>query len=57
MTIPGVQVALGKPQRVEQTSDERFGTRELHHYPGMVLEYDQLPGAPLVLGGVRITKP
>ena len=56
MTIPGVQVALGPPQRVEKVNDERFGTRELHYYPGMILEYDQLSGAPLVLGGVRVVK-
>jgi len=54
MTIPGVQVALGPPQRVEKVHEERFGIRELHYYPGMILEYDQLPGAPLVLGGVRV---
>jgi hypothetical protein len=54
MHIPGVQVALGKPTRVEQVNDPLFGTRELHYYPGMILEYDQLPSAPLVLGGVRV---
>jgi hypothetical protein len=57
MTVPGVEVALGKPRRVEKVQDPIFGTRELRHYPGMILEYDQLPDAPLVLGGVRIIKP
>jgi hypothetical protein len=54
MHIPGVQIALGKPKRVEQVNDTLFGTREQHYYPGMILEYDQLPNAPLVLGGVRV---
>jgi hypothetical protein len=54
MHIAGVQMTLGKPKRIKKIHDTRFGTRELHYYPGMILEYDQLPNAPLVLGGVRI---
>ncbi len=54
MTVPGAQMTLGKPQRVEKVNDARFGTRELHYYDGLVLEYDQIGDAPLVLGGVRV---
>ena len=54
MTVPGAQMTLGKPRRVEKVTDELFGTRELHYYDGMVLEYDKVGDAPLVLGGVRI---
>jgi hypothetical protein len=54
MHIAGVQMTIGKPTRVEQVNDPVFGTRELHYYPGMILEFDQLPNAPLVLGGVRV---
>jgi hypothetical protein len=54
MTVPGVQVALGKPKRTEKVDDERFGTVELHHYAGMILEYDRVRGSEPVLGGVRI---
>jgi hypothetical protein len=54
MHIAGVQMTLGEPRKVEQVRDELYGTRELHYYPGMILEYDQLPDAPLVLGGVQV---
>ena len=54
MHVRGVQMTVGKPERVEQVNDPVFGTKELHYYPGMILEYDQLPNAPLVLGGVRV---
>ena len=55
MHVPGAQLTLGRPRRVKQVSDELFGTREIHHYPGMTVEYDQVAGAPMiVLSGVRV---
>ena len=51
-----IQEVVGKPQRVEKLQDGGpHGTVELHHYPGMVLEYDRNPkNDKLILGGARI---
>jgi hypothetical protein len=50
-----IQEHLGEPKRVEKVAQKNpHATEELHHYEGMVLEYDRLANGNLVLGGVRI---
>lgn len=48
--------AMGKAEREEQvTGDNPFNTVELHHYPGMTLEFDRIEGKKeLVLSGIVI---
>lgn len=49
---------LGKPDRVEKV-DDGGATHlvEIHHYPGMRLEYDRVENGNVVLSGVVITRP
>lgn len=50
----------GAPQRVEKLKAgeaEPFATVERHHYPDMVLEYDQLKNGNVVLAGVILKRP
>lgn len=58
MTPAAVQKSVGPPSRVEPLATPGpHGTRERHHYEGMVLEYDLVDPPNLALGSVRITKP
>lgn len=58
MTPAAVQKSVGPPSRVEPVATPGpHGTRERHHYEGMVLEYDLVDPPNLALGSVRITKP
>ncbi len=51
-----VEKELPKPTKVEKVEDDRgFGTFEVHHHPGMRLEFDAYEGKN-VLGGVIITR-
>jgi hypothetical protein len=58
MHVPGVEEALGKALRVEQApAGNPNSTVEVHHYPGVVLEYDRIPEASVpVLGGIRVVR-
>lgn len=50
-----IQEHLGPPKKIEPVADGgAFGTKELHFYDGMVLEYDLYRTGKLILGGVRI---
>jgi hypothetical protein len=55
MVPSAVQEHLKEPKRIEKVEQQTpFNTKELHHYEGMVLEYDQWSNGNLILGGVRI---
>jgi hypothetical protein len=57
MLPEAIQKVLGPPKRiekVEQGGENR--TRELHHYDGMILEFDNLQDDLLALGAVRLMK-
>ncbi len=49
-----IEAALGKATRVEKVSGQG-ALEELHHYPGMLLEYDRLENQKLVLSGIRLS--
>ncbi len=47
---------LGSATKVEQKpAGGPHNTRELHHYPGMTVEIDELPNKKRVLGGIILT--
>lgn len=48
-----IEAALGKATRVETVSGQA-PLVEVHHYPGMLLEYDRLENDKLVLSGIRL---
>lgn len=49
-----IEEKLGKAARVEQVSGQ--APEELHHYAGMILEYDRLENKKLALAGIRMNK-
>jgi hypothetical protein len=57
MTPEAIQQHLGPAERVEKAPPNRHGAETVHHYPGMILEYDRIPDTGLLaLGSVRIVK-
>ncbi len=57
MTPQAIQEHLGPPARVEKAPANAHGTEEVHHYQGMLLEYDRIQRTGLLaLGGVKIVK-
>ena len=52
-----IQEYLGKPKKVEKLpGNPPNNTVELHHYDGMVLEYDKLGTNEPILGGILLAK-
>ncbi len=57
MTPQAIQQHLGKPKRIEKAPPNAHGTEEVHHYDGMLLEYDRIERTGLLaLGGIEIVK-
>jgi hypothetical protein len=57
MTPQAIHEGLGPPKRVEKAGKNPHGTEEIHHYDGMLLEYDRIPQTGLLaLGAVKIVK-
>lgn len=57
MTPQAIQEHLGPPQRVEKAPPNPHSTELVHHYDGLVLEYDRIERTGLLaLGGIRIVK-
>ena len=57
MVPAALQEHLGKPQRVEQNQAAGAADRvEIHHYPGLRVEYDRLENGNLVAGAFLIFK-
>lgn len=55
MTPEAIEEHLGKPKKVEKVNTPNpFNTTELHHYDGIVLEYDLYMNRSLIYGGARI---
>ena len=55
MTPQAIQEHLGPPKRVEKAPANSHATEEVHHYDGMLLEYDRIQRTGLLaLGGVKI---
>ena len=48
---------LGKPKKIEKLpGNAPFNTVELHHYDGLVLEFDRLGNNQPILGGMLLSK-
>lgn len=47
---------LGEPDKVDKQAPNQYGTEEIHHYPGLRLEYDRIANGNLVLGAIHIFK-
>ena len=57
MTPQAIQQHLRAPKRVEKAPPSAHGTEEVHHYDGMLLEYDRIERTGLLaLGGIKIVK-
>ena len=57
MTPEAIQEHLGQPKRREKAPANPHGTEEVHHYDGLLLEYDRIPETGLLaLGGVKIVR-
>jgi len=56
-----IQEHLGKPARIEKAAGERgasgtYDNVEIHHYDGLILEYDRLGNNQPILGGMIVEK-
>jgi hypothetical protein len=57
MTPEAIREHLGQAVRVEKARANEHGTEEVHHYGGMILEYDRVARTGmLALGGIKIVK-
>src|SRR5687767_3927228 len=57
MTPEAIREHLGPAKRVEKAPPGPHATEELHHYDGMLLEYDRVATTGLLaLGGIKVVK-